>query len=84
MTENSRAKRLKSDSHQVHDSLDKAIMAAEPFADRQRYIRFLQVQHAFHRDIAALYEAPALTALIDRGAGAVRPAGQRRPRPVGR
>lgn len=64
MTENSRAKRLKSDSHQVHDSLDKAIMAAEPFADRQRYIRFLQVQHAFHRDIAALYEAPALTALI--------------------
>ncbi|WP_427791675.1 biliverdin-producing heme oxygenase [Brevundimonas diminuta] len=64
MTETSRAKRLKSASHQVHDSLDKAIMAAEPFADRQRYIRFLQVQHAFHRDIAALYDAADLIALI--------------------
>ena len=63
-TETGRARQLKSASHQVHDSLDKAIMAAEPFADRQRYVRFLQVQHAFHKDIAALYDLPDLVALI--------------------
>ncbi|MFC5373633.1 biliverdin-producing heme oxygenase [Brevundimonas faecalis] len=64
MTEQSRAKRLKAASHDVHDGLDKAIMAAEPFADRERYIRLLRVQHLFHRDLAALYDAPALASLI--------------------
>jgi heme oxygenase len=64
MSEHSRARRLKAASHQIHDSLDKAIMAADPFADRERYVRFLRVQHAFHQDIAALYDQPELAALI--------------------
>lgn len=64
MNEHTRARRLKAASHQIHDSLDKAIIAAQPFADRERYIQFLQVQYAFHRDIAALYDRPELTALI--------------------
>lgn len=64
MPEASRARRLKTTSHEVHDGLDRAIMAADPFGHRDRYVRFVQVQHAFHSDIAALYDAEELQALI--------------------
>ncbi|MFN7110472.1 MAG: biliverdin-producing heme oxygenase [Brevundimonas sp.] len=56
----SRARRLKAATHGVHDGLDQAIMKAEPFASRDAYADFLRVQQLFHRDIAALYDAPAL------------------------
>ncbi|MFN4011313.1 MAG: biliverdin-producing heme oxygenase, partial [Pannonibacter sp.] len=56
----SRARRLKAATHGVHDGLDQAIMKAEPFASRDAYADFLRVQQLFHRDIAALYDAPEL------------------------
>lgn len=59
-----RAKRLKQATHATHDRLDKRIMAANPFGDRVRYGQFLKVQHAFHRDIDALYDNPALDKLL--------------------
>lgn len=62
--EPSRARRLKTATHGVHDGLDQAIMKAEPFSSRQAYADFLRVQQLFHRDIAALYQAPALAALV--------------------
>jgi heme oxygenase len=65
----SRAKTLKSATHETHERLDKAIMAGEPFASRARYALFLQVQHAFHREIDALYVDPALDALLPDLAG---------------
>ena len=64
MLESSRARRLKTTSSEVHDGLDRAIMAADPFASPDRYAQFVQIQHAFHSDIAALYQDPALQALI--------------------
>lgn len=64
-----RAKRLKAHTHEVHEALDRRIMAGDPFADRARYCRFLAVQHAFHRDIDALYSNPALDALLPDLAG---------------
>ena len=39
-------------------------MAGRPFESRERYGRFLTVQYLFHRDIAALYDSPALGALL--------------------
>ena len=60
----SRSKRLKAATHTTHDRLDNTIMAAEPFASRERYGLFLAVQHAFHREIDALYDDPALDALL--------------------
>lgn len=64
-----RARRLKAATHEVHDRLDQRIMAGEPFADRERYARFLNVQYLFHREIDALYENAALLALFpDLGA----------------
>lgn len=67
--EASRAKRLKSETHEAHERLDTRIMAAAPFADRERYVRFVKVQHAFHRDLAALYGNASLAALIPDLAG---------------
>ena len=64
-----RAKRLKSATYEAHERLDQRIMVAQPFATRERYGRFLLVQHAFHRDIDALYADSALDALLPDLAG---------------
>lgn len=64
MLESSRARRLKTTSSEVHDSLDRTIMAADPFASTSRYAQFVQIQHAFHSDISALYQVPELQAFI--------------------
>lgn len=64
LVEEDRAKRLKAATHAAHERLDKRIMAYKPFADSDRYGRFLQVQYEFHRDIAALYEDPDLQAAL--------------------
>jgi heme oxygenase len=39
-------------------------MAHNPFENRDRYSRFLEVQHQFHRDIDALYSSRALDNLL--------------------
>lgn len=54
------AKRLKAGTEATHDRLDKSIMAGRPFADRERYGRFLEVQYRFHRDIDGLYQRQEL------------------------
>jgi len=59
-----RSKRLKASTNETHERLDKSIMAHDPFADRERYGRFVKIQHAFHREIDALYDDPALDALL--------------------
>jgi len=46
---------LNSASTPDHERLENRIMAAVPFHDREHYARFLEVQHAFYRDIDALY-----------------------------
>lgn len=65
----SRAKRLKELTNETHDRLDKSIMAGEPFSSRERYARFLKVQHGFHREIDALYFDPTLDRMLPDLAG---------------
>ncbi|WP_334184461.1 biliverdin-producing heme oxygenase [Novosphingobium sp.] len=60
----SRAARLKVLTRDTHEGVDRSIMSAASFADKEHYARFLTVQYLFHRDIAALYEAPSLQALL--------------------
>jgi len=60
----SRSKRLKAATYDTHDQLDKSIMASAPFSSRERYSLFVKIQHAFHRDIDALYADPGLDALL--------------------
>jgi heme oxygenase len=59
-----RAKRLKAATNATHDRLDKRIMAADPFGMQARYGQFVVVQHAFHREIDALYDNPVLDRLL--------------------
>ena len=59
-----RSARLKADTSATHDVLDKRIMAAAPFDNRQNYARFLQAQYAFLCDVDALYDHAGLAALL--------------------
>jgi heme oxygenase len=59
-----RSKRLKAATGDTRERLDKSIMAGEPFASRERYALFVKVQHAFHREIDALYDDAALDGLL--------------------
>lgn len=59
-----RIQRLKAMTDATHDRLDKRIMAAQPFASKERYALFLHVQHGFHADVAALYASPELNRLL--------------------
>lgn len=59
-----RSKRLKARTTGTHERLDQSIMACNPFASRERYALFLNVQYQFHRDIDALYDARALDAVL--------------------
>ena len=59
-----RSKRLKEATNTTHDRLDTSIMDHKPFSSRERYGLFVKVQHAFHRDIDALYDDASLDALL--------------------
>lgn len=65
----SRAGRLKALTHEVHDRLDRSIMATASFSSVEGYARFVQVQYLFHRDIEALYDDARLQALFPGLAG---------------
>ena len=60
----SRTKRLRAATHAAHERLDQRIMAGAPFANTDNYLRFLQVQHAFHRDVDPLFRHAPLAALL--------------------
>lgn len=62
--ETSRARRLKTATGAAHERLDQRIMAAQPFASRENYGRFLAMQHAFHSGLAPLYADPRLAGFI--------------------
>lgn len=68
-SETSRAKRLKARTHAAHERLDSRVMAADPFGSKERYAQFAVVQHAFHRDIDALYDNAVLDRLLPDLAG---------------
>lgn len=63
-TELSRAKRLKAATNETHERLDQSIMTLEPFASRERYGKFVEVQHQFHREIDALYSSDVLDKML--------------------
>lgn len=62
--DNSRRQRLKLATRDVHGGLDHRIMAAEPFASRERYGAFLCTQYLLHRDAEALFADPVLNRLL--------------------
>lgn len=55
---------LRDATRSTHGRLDASIMAAQAFATLAGYARFVAMQWAFHREIDALYDDPALTRLL--------------------
>ncbi len=60
----SRVKRLREATHPAHERLDTFIMAAQPFASRDRFGLFVKMQYRFHRDLDALFFDSRLDALL--------------------
>ncbi|KLD73781.1 biliverdin-producing heme oxygenase [Xanthomonas hyacinthi] len=59
-----RSQRLKAATHEAHARLDQRIMAAQPFASRANYARFVQVQYCFHSDMESVYRNPVLASVV--------------------
>jgi len=60
----SRARRLRAATAELHQRLDSRMMAAHAFDSREAYGRFARMQWVFHAEIAPLYAEPALAALL--------------------
>lgn len=64
IVEASRTKRLKAGTRDAHAGLDQFIMAAEPFASRDNFAKFLKTQYHFHRDLDVLFTRDELDAIL--------------------
>lgn len=60
----SRTKRLKAATTGAHSILDKFIMSAEPFKNKENFAKFIQAQYLFHRDLDVFYENEQLDGLL--------------------
>ncbi len=59
-----RAERLKQETHVLHERLDTSIAGKDPFATRERYAAFVEVQYRFYAAIEPLYRDARLAAVI--------------------
>ena len=59
-----RAERLRQETHALHERLDTSIGGKSPFADRDRYATFVEIQYRFYAAIEPLYRDARLQALI--------------------
>jgi len=59
-----RAERLREETHAQHERLDTGIAGRDPFATRERYAAFVEVQFRFYAAIEPLYHDDRLQALI--------------------
>jgi heme oxygenase (biliverdin-IX-beta and delta-forming) len=59
-----RAERLKQETHALHERLDRSIVGQSSVLDRERYAAFVEVQYRFMAAIEPLYRDPGLAALL--------------------
>ncbi|BAV63384.1 biliverdin-producing heme oxygenase [Sphingobium cloacae] len=69
LNEASLIKALRAVTRKAHEHLDASIRAAAAFDTLAGYGRFATLQYLFHRDIDALYDDPALPAVLPDLAG---------------
>lgn len=62
--DSNRSQRLKAATHAAHARLDQRILAAQPFASRANYARFVQAQYCFHCDMESVYRNPVLASVV--------------------
>ncbi|HZG18967.1 MAG TPA: biliverdin-producing heme oxygenase [Herbaspirillum sp.] len=56
--------RLKHETADLHQQMHVLMESAQPFADRQRYSRFVAAQYHFQRDVEHLFDDPGLQAAV--------------------
>lgn len=68
MTDNSSAptlsQRLKSETAEQHERMHALMAQGNPFADRDRYARFVAAQYLFQRDVEQLFQNPVVQATV--------------------
>ncbi|BAF88038.1 biliverdin-producing heme oxygenase [Azorhizobium caulinodans] len=69
LRQESRAKRMKAATQAAHERIDRQIMAADPFASRENFGRFVRLQYRIHHAVDPLFRSPALAALLPDLAG---------------
>ncbi len=69
LSEESRAKRMKAATQAAHERIDRQIMAADPFASRENFGRFVRLQYRIHHAVDPLFRSPALAALLPESGG---------------
>lgn len=60
------AQRLKVETKTTHDSVDNLVMSVQPFASKDNYLKFLQLQAIFHRIVDDIYHDAALNQAIPK------------------
>lgn len=58
------SERLKTETRTNHDSVDSLVMSVNPFANEENYIKFLQLQAAFHKIVDDVYHDSTLNQKI--------------------
>ncbi|AOE86596.1 biliverdin-producing heme oxygenase [Pseudomonas sp. TCU-HL1] len=59
-----RSQRINQITHEPHARLDAAVKAHAPFSSREHFARFVEAQYLFQAELQALYQDPALVAII--------------------
>lgn len=67
--EDTRAKRMKAATREAHQRIDDRIMAANPFASRENYGRFVRLQYRIHHAVDPLFRNADLGRLLPDLAG---------------
>lgn len=62
--EPSRTKRLRAATRSAHENIDNRIMAAQPFASAENYVRFLVMQFWFHKAVDPLFRDARLADML--------------------
>lgn len=56
--------RLKTETHNEHERMHRLMEVSRPFADRDRFARFVAAQYLFQRDVEHLFSAPGMRSAV--------------------
>lgn len=58
------SQRLRTETAPQHERMHQLMERAQPFATRERYVRFVAAQYLFQRDVEHFFDLPELKALV--------------------
>ena len=64
MTTTTLSARLKAETHDEHERMHRLMAHSRPFADRDRFARFVAAQYLFQRDVEHLFSVPGMRSAV--------------------